>query len=302
MKKEEAFLCPFCSAPYRELIPAGTVQVKCRYCGATVLVPPRLGGAVQRCLNHPETLAVGVCNGCAGNYCGDCLFFIKTFAQENTKSGGGRLLGPGYSYFCRRCLREKGLRGDLPTVHMVKEKMSELNGRVAKIKVAMTLEEAESVYRDVFSLWFNAKQWVLADIRQWELQKTTQWRSQKDVDADVEKRMQRGLSRKDAIIEVLTEKGVEIRPGLHIKPTVEDALSEIKKEQQRAMRKKDLNREMSDSDRLYGGLLQLYDKILGGSNGKRVLEDKIKKFMKQGLSREEAIKRLAEKEKIIEKE
>ncbi|MEM3697801.1 MAG: hypothetical protein QXQ94_09945, partial [Candidatus Bathyarchaeia archaeon] len=45
----EAFLCPFCGAPYKELIPAGVVQVKCTYCGATVLVPPRLGGLTQRC-------------------------------------------------------------------------------------------------------------------------------------------------------------------------------------------------------------------------------------------------------------
>jgi DNA-directed RNA polymerase subunit RPC12/RpoP len=56
MAAEEAFLCPFCGAPYRELIPVGTVQVECRYCGGTVLVPPRLGESIRRCPNHPESL------------------------------------------------------------------------------------------------------------------------------------------------------------------------------------------------------------------------------------------------------
>lgn len=74
---EEAFICPFCGAPHRTLIPAGAVQVKCRYCGATVLVPPRLGGAVQRCPNHPDILAVGLCNDCGKSYCDRCLYIHK---------------------------------------------------------------------------------------------------------------------------------------------------------------------------------------------------------------------------------
>lgn len=92
MEKEEAFLCPFCGAPYRELIPAGTVQVKCRYCGATVFVPPRLGGAVKRCPNHPESLAVGLCSRCGESYCDRCLYVV---------SGRG-----GTSYLCSKCLEK----------------------------------------------------------------------------------------------------------------------------------------------------------------------------------------------------
>lgn len=74
MPEEEAFICPFCGAPYRVLIPAGTVQVECQYCKSTILVPPRLGGGVQRCPNHPEALAIGLCNDCGKSYCDRCLY------------------------------------------------------------------------------------------------------------------------------------------------------------------------------------------------------------------------------------
>jgi len=75
--EEEAFICPFCGAPYRTLIPAGAVQVECRYCKSTILVPPRLGGVIQRCPNHPDILAVGLCNDCGKSYCDRCLFIYK---------------------------------------------------------------------------------------------------------------------------------------------------------------------------------------------------------------------------------
>jgi len=77
-EKTETFLCPFCGAPYKELIPAGVVQVKCHYCGATVLVPPRLGGLTQRCPNHPDTLAIGLCNDCGKSYRDNCLYIFET--------------------------------------------------------------------------------------------------------------------------------------------------------------------------------------------------------------------------------
>lgn len=76
-EKAEAFLCPFCGAPFKELIPSGVVQVKCHYCGATVLVPPRFVGLVQRCPNHPDTLAIGFCNDCNKSYCDSCLYIYE---------------------------------------------------------------------------------------------------------------------------------------------------------------------------------------------------------------------------------
>lgn len=89
----EALTCPFCGAPYRETIPAGTVQVKCQYCGAMILVPPSLGGIVQQCPNHPETLAVGICNDCGQSFCTRCLYVL------NIK--GGRC------YICAKCYKNR---------------------------------------------------------------------------------------------------------------------------------------------------------------------------------------------------
>lgn len=73
---EEAVTCPFCGAPYRDVIPAGAIQLKCKYCGAMILVPPRLGGIVRQCPNHPDTLAVGLCNDCGQSYCTRCLYVL----------------------------------------------------------------------------------------------------------------------------------------------------------------------------------------------------------------------------------
>jgi len=89
MAREETLACPSCGAPYRTLIPAGAVQVKCTYCGAKVLVPPRLEGAVQRCPNHPEILAAGICNDCGESFCDRCLY---TYAVRD-----------GTLYVCEKC-------------------------------------------------------------------------------------------------------------------------------------------------------------------------------------------------------
>jgi hypothetical protein len=86
---EEAVVCPFCGAPYRDVIPAGTIQVKCKYCGVTILVPPHLGGIVRQCPNHPDTLAVGLCNDCGQSYCTRCLYIVNV--------DGGKL------HVCAKC-------------------------------------------------------------------------------------------------------------------------------------------------------------------------------------------------------
>ena len=91
--KEEAFACPMCGAPYKKLIPAGVVQVECNYCGASVLVPPHLGGALEQCLNHPDALAVGMCNDCGGSFCDRCLYVFE-----------GR---DGTLYLCSQCYKNR---------------------------------------------------------------------------------------------------------------------------------------------------------------------------------------------------
>lgn len=90
---ENVLVCPFCGAPHGEVIPVGVVQVKCHYCGAMVVVPPQLGGVVQRCPNHPEVLAVGLCNDCGRSFCDRCLYL---FEVEH-----------GKLYLCSKCFESR---------------------------------------------------------------------------------------------------------------------------------------------------------------------------------------------------
>jgi len=66
--ERQALICPVCGAPHRRAVPSGIVQVKCRYCGASIVVP----ADASRCPNHPDILATAVCNDCS-SCCRDCL-------------------------------------------------------------------------------------------------------------------------------------------------------------------------------------------------------------------------------------
>lgn len=81
-EEKELFICPFCGAPQRIVIPLGTVQVNCQYCGALILVPPWMGGKTLRCTNHPERLAVGICNDCGRSFCSECLRIYHLEARD----------------------------------------------------------------------------------------------------------------------------------------------------------------------------------------------------------------------------
>lgn len=330
MEKHEAFLCPFCGAPYRELIPAGTVQVRCHYCGATVLVPPRLGGLLQLCPNHPESLALGICTDCGRSFCADCLF-IFTYGQrgylgylhvcsdcikkrrENQKIGliavsiltflwGFFIMGTGasraqaglgvivglviilafhalsiiaYSHSSKRFKR-------LPTVRIVMEKVSELNKRAEEVKAAMSPQEVEDLYRRL----------LIPDPHTGKVEYSK-------IDQLLKKYMQSGLSRKEAILKMASEEELEIKPGLHIPPTISDALSELKKEMKKVESAKEEIKISEKAGELYEQLLYAYTAVYGG--GRQALEREIKSLMEQGFSREEAIYNLAEKERLIEK-
>lgn len=80
------FICTFCGAPQRMIISPGTMQVNCQYCGGLILVPPWMGGKTPRCVNHPERLAVGICNDCGRNFCPECLrvYHLETRDTEAT--------------------------------------------------------------------------------------------------------------------------------------------------------------------------------------------------------------------------
>jgi len=90
-------LCPFCGAPYRQLVPSGTVQVKCPYCGGAILVPDWLGGGQHFCSNHPEKVATALCNECGGNFCRSCLHLFSLTGRDVRAT----------LYLCSDCIRKK---------------------------------------------------------------------------------------------------------------------------------------------------------------------------------------------------
>lgn len=67
--ERQALTCPVCGAPHRRTVPSDVAQVRCRYCGATIIVPTN----APRCPNHPDHLATAVCNDCGSSFCRDCL-------------------------------------------------------------------------------------------------------------------------------------------------------------------------------------------------------------------------------------
>ena len=92
--ERQALICPVCGAPHRKAVPSGVVQVKCGYCGATIVVPTD----APRCPNHPDTLATAVCNDCGSEYCRACL------SAYEVKGNGG-----GFLQLCSDCLTRRYL-------------------------------------------------------------------------------------------------------------------------------------------------------------------------------------------------
>jgi hypothetical protein len=106
---KKGLACPFCGAPYRDVISTNVAQVKCEYCGGIFPISPSFKGVVPRCPNHPETFATGLCNDCGEHFCTQCLqiynltltvlkryyiFVLNAFALENLrKLMAGFILG-----------------------------------------------------------------------------------------------------------------------------------------------------------------------------------------------------------------
>ena len=90
-----ALVCPVCGAPYRETIPVGMAQVKCHYCGASIVIP----AAAPRCPNHPDLIAGVLCNDCGRSFCRDCLspYFVQ--GQDDS----------GTLYLCSSCLAKRNV-------------------------------------------------------------------------------------------------------------------------------------------------------------------------------------------------
>ncbi len=98
-EEKRLFTCSFCGAPQRMIVPAGTIQMKCQYCGGITLVPPWMGGKTLRCGDHPERLAVGICNDCGRNFCGACLhiYHLETRYERATLYLDTACLGRRYA-------------------------------------------------------------------------------------------------------------------------------------------------------------------------------------------------------------
>ena len=96
-KQAEPFLCPFCGAPQKSTIPRGTTQIKCKYCGAVILVPTWMGSGTCWCTNHHEKVADGLCNDCGESFCTDCLSPYELERQGES----------GTLYLCSDCLKER---------------------------------------------------------------------------------------------------------------------------------------------------------------------------------------------------
>jgi len=93
----EPIKCPFCGAPYRDVVPADVVQLKCKYCGGVFHVPPTIGAEISRCVNHPEKVAVGMCNDCGRSFCAGCLHSYKLAARGESAT----------LYLCPDCLKSR---------------------------------------------------------------------------------------------------------------------------------------------------------------------------------------------------
>lgn len=96
MSEQESIVCPFCGAPYADVVPHDVVHVKCKYCGGVILLPSHLS-VVPRCPNHPDTIAVGLCSRCLQGFCKDCLHIQQ--------------LEGGRTYLCPKCM--EGRRTDV---------------------------------------------------------------------------------------------------------------------------------------------------------------------------------------------
>lgn len=98
--------------------------------------------------------------------------------------------------------------------------MQELNSRVESLKTTLTAEE---LYLKIIR-----GKWTRLDFS---------YNYKLSIDRRIEEYMQSGLDRKEALLKILSEDGLEIAPGLHIPPTLNDILGEIERESKNERRK-----------------------------------------------------------------
>ena len=96
---EIGLICPFCSAPYRGIVPSNVAQIKCKYCGGTFSISSYFRETAPRCPNHPDLFGTSLCNDCGEHFCTQCLemYELKTNGTAATL------------YLCPNCLRHRKL-------------------------------------------------------------------------------------------------------------------------------------------------------------------------------------------------
>lgn len=122
-----------CAEHFFEHIPAGVVQVKCNYCEASVLVPPHLGREARQCPNHPDALAVGICNDWGRSFCDRCLYVLEV--RDETL------------YLCSDCYKSRkgsgllgyGVASALPIVMVIVALVGLANPESASIPPSMSI-------------------------------------------------------------------------------------------------------------------------------------------------------------------
>jgi len=95
---KKGLVCPFCGAPYKDMVPSDAAQLKCEYCGGIFPVLPYLKDVAKRCPNHPEVFATGLCNDCGKHFCTRCLYIFDV-AQDTANQA--RL------YLCPECFKRR---------------------------------------------------------------------------------------------------------------------------------------------------------------------------------------------------
>ena len=75
---ESVPICPFCGAPYEEVTPRlGPTRVVCKECGCLFLISSKFGGVDEWCTNHPDRVAVSLCDRCGRPFCRSCLQVVE---------------------------------------------------------------------------------------------------------------------------------------------------------------------------------------------------------------------------------
>lgn len=59
-----------------------------------------MGAEVSRCVNHPEKVAVGMCNDCGRSFCGSCLHVFNLVTRDTSAT----------LYLCPDCLKARYAR------------------------------------------------------------------------------------------------------------------------------------------------------------------------------------------------